>query len=158
MTSVTVEVEDEQGTEQRGSALAEHLFPGAVVALCGPLGAGKTCLVRAIAARLGASEEDVSSPTFVLVQTYAGRMPIHHFDAYRLEGEAEFEDLGASEYFESSGVCLVEWADRVRRSLPDDRLEIAIEATGPTSRRFTLTSRGPRHDPILAALGDQPKP
>src|SRR5207237_8651239 len=99
--------------------LAEQLFPGAVVALVGPLGAGKTHLVRAVAEGLGiASSRVVSSPTFVLIQEYHARLPIYHFDAYRLRTAEDFADLGVHEYFEGSGVCLVEWADRVQACLP----------------------------------------
>src|SRR6266576_4059012 len=97
-----------------GQRLAGLLFPGAVVALIGQLGAGKTHLVRAIAEGLGiADSRVVSSPTFVLIQEYEARLPIYHFDAYRLRTEVEFIDLGIHEYFEGNGVCLVEWADRV---------------------------------------------
>src|SRR5688572_7220392 len=106
-------------TEAFGRRLGRLLFPGAVVALVGPLGAGKTHLVRAIAEGLGISDSRlVSSPTFVLIQEYEARLPIYHFDAYRLASEAEFADLGVQEYFEGCGVCLVEWADRVKGCLP----------------------------------------
>src|ERR671932_649561 len=78
------------------------------------LGAGKTHLVRAVAEGLGLRDaRAVTSPTFVLIQEYPARLPVYHFDAYRLAGEAEFADLGAEEYLSGGGVCLVEWADRV---------------------------------------------
>src|SRR5712692_4982009 len=86
------------GTDALGRRLADALFGGAVVALIGPLGAGKTHLVRAIAEGLGVSDSRVvNSPTFVLIQEYAGRLPIYHFDAYRLRSSGEFMDLGAHE-------------------------------------------------------------
>src|SRR5687767_13614632 len=101
-------------TEAFGIRLAQHLFPGAVVALIGSLGAGKTHLVRAIAIGLGIPNPAVvNSPTFVLIQEYDARLPIYHFDAYRLTKEAQFTDLGVHEYYERGGVCLIEWADRV---------------------------------------------
>src|SRR6059058_1645721 len=88
-----------------GRRLADLLFPGAVVALIGPLGAGKTHLVRAIAEGLGiADSRAVTSPTFVLIQEYTARLPIYHFDAYRLRTAAEFADLGVHEYLEGDGV------------------------------------------------------
>src|SRR5579864_7657899 len=106
-------------TTEFGRRLGSQLFPGAVVALIGPLGAGKTHLVRAIAEGLGVADgRVVSSPTFVLIQEYDARLPVYHFDAYRLAGAADFLDLGAHEYFEGRGVCLVEWADSVEGALP----------------------------------------
>src|SRR5581483_8501567 len=99
-------------TEAFGRRLGRLLFPGSVVALVGPLGAGKTHFVRAVAEGLDiADSRVVSSPTFVLIQEYEARLPIYHFDAYRLRSESDFFDLGAYEYFAGDGVCLVEWAD-----------------------------------------------
>src|SRR6266478_4915648 len=110
--SLTIDIPDLDATMSFGRRLAERLFPGAVIALVGPLGAGKTHLVRAVAEGLGiADSRVVSSPTFVLIQEYDARLPIYHFDAYRLRSAAEFAELGVNEYFEGDGVCLVEWAD-----------------------------------------------
>src|SRR5205814_7406277 len=108
MTAVrTLVLSDLEATTDLGRRLGGLLFPGAVVALLGPLGAGKTHLVRAIAEGLGISDpRAVSSPTFVLIQEYRARLPIYHFDAYRLRGEGEFFDLGGHEYFDGDGVCL----------------------------------------------------
>src|SRR5580704_14255702 len=100
MNQTTIDLPTLDATEAFGRRLAALLFPGSVVALVGPLGAGKTHLVRAIAVGLGiANPNQVSSPTFVLIQEYEGRLPIYHFDAYRLKTEAEFADLGVHEYF-----------------------------------------------------------
>jgi len=140
-------------TEAFGRRLGGLLFSGAVVALIGPLGAGKTFLVRAIAEGLGiADSRVVSSPTFVLIQEYAARLPIYHFDVYRLGNPAEFADLGAHEYFQGDGVCLIEWADRVEQCLPAEHLRIEIEVTGDESRRFTLAGRGSRYEELLRKL------
>src|SRR6185369_3302436 len=109
----------EEETRQFGQMLAEALEPGTVVALIGPLGAGKTRLVQAVAEASGVDRREVVSPTFVLIHEYAGERPIYHLDAYRLAGPAEFEHLGASEYFASPGLVFVEWADRVDPCLPD---------------------------------------
>ena len=100
------------------------------------LAAGKTRLVQAIAAAAGVDRRAVLSPTFVLIHEYRGRLPIFHFDAYRLSGEAEFQRLGPDEYFDAGGWTFIEWADRVRPALPAEHLVIRIEATGETSRRF----------------------
>ncbi|MBL8799846.1 MAG: tRNA (adenosine(37)-N6)-threonylcarbamoyltransferase complex ATPase subunit type 1 TsaE, partial [Planctomycetia bacterium] len=133
--------------------LGQLLFPGAVVALVGPLGAGKTHLTRAIAEGLDiVDSRAVTSPTFVLIQEYDARLPIYHFDAYRLKNAAEFADLGVHEYYASDGVCLIEWADRVTPLLPAEFLAITIAPTGETSRRAVLESRGTRYESLIAAL------
>jgi tRNA threonylcarbamoyladenosine biosynthesis protein TsaE len=140
-------------TDAFGHHLGRHLFAGAVVALIGPLGAGKTHLVRAIAEGLEiADSRVVSSPTFVLIQEYDARLPIYHFDAYRLPGAAEFEDLGVQEYFVGSGVCLVEWADRVPQSMPAERLEARLTIVGETARRLELVAHGARYEQLLDVL------
>jgi tRNA threonylcarbamoyladenosine biosynthesis protein TsaE len=126
-------------TERLGAALADSLSPGIVVALIGPLGAGKTRLVQAVATALGNPPGSVTSPTFVLVNEYSGgRMPVYHFDTYRLKDDDEFLNLGPDEYFDSAGITFVEWADRVAHLLPQERLEITIEPTGETQRRFSI--------------------
>ena len=138
-------------TEAFGQRLAQLLFPGAVVALIGQLGAGKTYLARAIAIGLDIPNPNVvNSPTFVLIQEYDTRLPIYHFDAYRLTKEAEFADLGAHEYFEGDGVCLIEWADKVPGVLPRERLEVRIAITGEQSRRVELIGYGDRYEKMLA--------
>jgi tRNA threonylcarbamoyladenosine biosynthesis protein TsaE len=139
-------------TDAFGRRLASVLFPGAVVALVGPLGAGKTHLVRAIAIGLDANPSLVSSPTFVLIQEYDARLPIYHFDAYRLKTEAEFADLGVHEYFEGNGVCLVEWADKVETCLPKEILTIRIVVTGPESRRLEISAQGDKYKSMLASI------
>ena len=150
---VEIVVNDLAGTEAFGHRLASLVFGGAVVALIGPLGAGKTHLVRAIAEGLGIRDPRlVSSPTFVLIQEYNARLPIYHFDAYRLRTPAEFIDLGAPEYFEGKGVCLVEWADRVEDCLPKDHLRVELEILGETGRRITLEARGIRYQALLSSL------
>jgi tRNA threonylcarbamoyladenosine biosynthesis protein TsaE len=154
MTELLVrEIPDLDATLAFGRRLGTLLFPGAVVALVGPLGAGKTHLARAIAEGLGiADSRVVTSPTFVLIQEYEARLPVYHFDAYRLRTEAEFFDLGVHEYFEGTGVCLVEWADRVPACLPDHFLKIHIVPTGETTRQIKVESHGDRYVPVLEGL------
>ncbi len=147
---LTKDVPNLEGTLRLGRRLGELLFPGAVVALVGPLGAGKTHLVRGVAEGLGVRDSRVvNSPTFVLIQEYQARLPVYHFDAYRLNSEAEFADLGAHEYFEGNGVCLVEWADRVSGCLPVDQLRITLAVTGETSRHITLEGLGKRYGELV---------
>ena len=143
---------NEAATEALGSALAEVLPRGIVVALCGSLGAGKTRLVQAIAAAVGVDRRMVLSPTFVLIHEYPGRVPIYHFDAYRLESDDEFERIGPEDYFSGNGWSLVEWADKVWSVLPAERLEIRIQTTGETARRFEISAVGPRYAGVLDAL------
>jgi tRNA threonylcarbamoyladenosine biosynthesis protein TsaE len=153
----TIELPNLAATAAFGRELAALLFPGAVIALIGPLGAGKTHLVRAIAEGLDIPDSRiVTSPTFVLIQEYAARLPIYHFDAYRLHDEAEFDDLGTQEYYDSGGVCLIEWADRVSGSLPPEYLRITLEPTGPTFRRATLEAIGWRYEHFLLQLPASP--
>ncbi len=155
MTAPTLilELPDLDATEALGRRLGSVLFPGSVVALVGPLGAGKTHLVRAVAEGLGIPDRRlVTSPTFVLIQEYPGRLPIYHFDAYRLHGEAEFADLGVHEYLDGDGACLIEWADRVPGCLPADHLRIELTVLGPTRRRARIHAAGPRHAALLGPL------
>lgn len=134
---------DPEATRERGIALGRAAKPGLVVALVGTLGAGKTAFVRAVAEGLEVEDpRRVTSPTFVLIQEYPARLPIFHFDVYRLSSPEEFLDLGVEEYFEAGGVCLIEWADRVADCLPIDHLELRFEVLGPSERRITVSASG----------------
>lgn len=141
-----------QDTARLGAVLAKVLPPGTTVALIGTLGAGKTNLVQAIAAAIGIPEGTVTSPTFVLCQPYEGLRTLYHLDAYRLKDEDEFLELGPEEYFESEGLTLIEWADRVESCLPPQRMEIRIEVTGEQSRQFQIIPVGARLQAILAPM------
>jgi tRNA threonylcarbamoyladenosine biosynthesis protein TsaE len=151
--STHFDVADLAATTVFGHRLGKALFPGAVVALVGPLGAGKTHLVRAVAEGLGIrNSRVVNSPTFVLIQEYEARLPVYHFDTYRLRSPAEFVELGANEYFEGEGVCFVEWADRVSACLPSEHLRITLAVTGETSRHVTLEGFGARYAAVVEEL------
>lgn len=149
--------ESEADTRRLGLTLGALLFDGAVVALNGPLGAGKTRLVQAVAEARGHDPRDVVSPTFTLIQEYRGARPVYHFDAYRLRDDDEFLNLGPDEYFYGSGVSLVEWAERVAGCLPAEYLEVVSRPAAPTVREFTISAHGERYSPIetqlAAALG-----
>jgi tRNA threonylcarbamoyladenosine biosynthesis protein TsaE len=136
--SLTFNLDSEDETARLGHIIAELVEPGVVIGLVGTLGAGKTRLARAIAEALGVDPAAISSPTFVLIHEYEGRLPIYHFDAYRLENPQAFEDLGVADYWGGDGVCLVEWADRVRAMLPEDCWLITLEQTGPMSRTVRI--------------------
>lgn len=132
-------------SEQETYALAERLAPtvaaGSFVLLQGDLGAGKTAFVRGLAAGLGADPQEVSSPTFVLIQHYKGRMPLTHVDLYRLDTGAAVDDLGLEEMAEG-GVVAIEWSERLPRALGDS-LAVQIVDLGGSRRRITI-SRGER--------------
>ena len=142
--TLVVEVADEAETDRFGRALASVLRSGDVLAMVGPLGAGKTRLSRSIAEALGADPSMISSPTFVLVHEYPTEPTIYHYDAYRLEGAGEFEAIGAGEILGVEGIALVEWADRVAESLPESSWRLAIEGTDPSR---TIHLEGP--DPSI---------
>lgn len=149
-TEWTIEAASEDETEALGQALADVVEPGIVIGLIGPLGAGKTRLVRALVGALGVDRDAITSPTFTLIHEYDGELPVFHFDTYRLKSRAEFDALGAEEYWEAGGVCLVEWADRVADRLPADAWILTIEPTGPETRRFRF--RWPEGSPWAARL------
>jgi len=140
-------------TERPGRALGRHLFPGAVVALIGPLGAGKTLLTRAIAEGLEIGDPAlVTSPTFVLIQEYLARLPIYHFDVYRLKHGSDFVDLGAAEYFAGTGVSIIEWADKVTTLLPSEHLRIELQIAGDQQRQALVTAHSERYEQLLSEL------
>lgn len=132
---------DPEATEALGEAIGRVAFAGLVVALDGDLGAGKTCFVRGLARGLDVSEP-VSSPTYALMATHAGRIPLHHFDAWMEGRERAFLADGGSEWLDGGGVAAVEWAERVIHVLPDDHLAIRLEHVGPEVRRIRALVRG----------------
>ena len=130
---------DAPATIAAGARLGSGLTPGAVVALTGGLGAGKTHFTKGLVQALGGREE-VTSPTFSLVHEYrSGRLPVFHFDFYRMDSAAEVLAIGWDEYTDASGVCVVEWADRFPALLPPHTLWLALapQAEGRTLRRLT---------------------
>ena len=142
----------ENATRRFARALGGAAQRGLVVALVGDLGAGKTRFVQGAAEGLGVDPSVVNSPTFVLIQEYEGRLPVYHFDTYRLKDFDEFLELGADEYLASDGVCFVEWADRMAEVLPRDRLTIQFEITGETTRTLRLSAGGKVSGDVLARL------
>lgn len=153
-SGLSVEVRGPDDMQQLGRHLAELIGPGCVIGLIGPLGAGKTYLARSIAESLGVPATDISSPTYVLINEYEGQIPIYHFDTYRLDSREAFDDLGASEYFEGSGVCLVEWADRVMDRLPAGSWIIRLVPGEGEDRRIDLDLP----DPIATRLASNFEP
>ena len=124
-------------TEALGQALGAVLVPGTVLAYAGDLGAGKTAFTRGLARGLGASDP-VTSPTYTIVNEYlSGRMPLFHFDMYRLSSSDDLWDIGWEDYLERGGVCAVEWCENVDDAL-EGAIRVRIEKTGEDTRRITI--------------------
>jgi tRNA threonylcarbamoyladenosine biosynthesis protein TsaE len=126
LASFCIYILKEEDTIKVGEALGGLLKPGDIVALKGELGAGKTVLVKGIARGLDVKEEP-NSPTFVIMNAYEGRIPLYHFDLYRISGAAELEGIGYEDYFFSDGVTVVEWAERADEIFPESTIEIEIK-------------------------------
>ena len=140
-------------TKKFGSKIGRLLKSGYVVALQGPLGAGKTTLVKGIAKGLEVSDEaEVLSPSFVLVREYEGREKIFHIDWYRLESVEGQDDMAAQECFDSPAVTLVEWAERGENILPDEYIRIEMEHAGPESRIIEVSVVGKKYDEFLKQI------
>jgi tRNA threonylcarbamoyladenosine biosynthesis protein TsaE len=138
-----------------GRQIGAVLDRGWVIGLIGPLGVGKTHLVKGIAAGNCSSADrpvEVTSPTFVLINEYGGRVPLYHVDAYRLRSAADLDSLGLEE-MTADGAVVVEWADRVAEALPSDRLTIAGQSLSATQREWSLIASGPTSARWLARLG-----
>jgi tRNA threonylcarbamoyladenosine biosynthesis protein TsaE len=129
-----------QQTIELGQRLGSQLKGGEVVAVCGPLGSGKTHLIKGIAAGAGAQDSrDITSPTFVIVNEYSGRLDIYHIDAYRLDSIAEFEMLGFDDFCYPQSVVLIEWADKVESALRAvDYIRIELSGAGQTKRKIHI--------------------
>ena len=138
----TLATKSPEETARFGMRLASLLKAGDVVALYGELGSGKTTLVRGIARGLGVKEERmVTSPTFVLLNIYPGRMPLYHIDLYRLKGASDLYDLGFEEYFFGEGVCVVEWAEKAEALLPSSAIRIELTTIDEHTRELKYDGR-----------------
>ena len=122
-----IHIANEKDTEKLGENIGQKVQPGTVIALIGDLGTGKTTLTKSIARGLGVTET-VTSPTFNIIREYrSGRLPLYHFDVYRIGDPDEMFELGYEEYFYGDGVCVVEWADIIEELLPEDAMVITID-------------------------------
>lgn len=140
-------------TKNLGKKLGKLLREGDLIALDGDLGAGKTCLVQGIALGLN-SNDNVSSPSFSLIKEYSGDIPIYHFDLYRLENNERIEDLGYEEYFFGNGVTLIEWAEKIKKYLPEQLMKIKIKMNDKNNhiRIILLKPMGKRYKEIIREI------
>ena len=141
MICVIIETENPEETFALGQKIGRAATPGQVYTLTGDLGVGKTVFTQGVASGLGITEP-VNSPTFTIVQVYEeGRLPIYHFDVYRIGDIEEMEEIGYDDYFFGEGICLIEWAELIKEILPENRISITIEkdlSRGFDYRRITI--------------------
>lgn len=150
---ICVRSPDPEATQRWGERLGALLQPGDVIALRGPLGAGKTCFAQGVGRGLGVDPAlSVTSPTFTLVGEYPARIPLRHADFYRIESEERLFEIGFDDLLDGHGVLLVEWAERWPHALPKDRLEIEIAPLDDGARELRFFARGARAEALCAAL------
>ena len=139
-------------TEEWGARLGRLLAPGDFVALVGELGAGKTQFAKGIAAGLDVDPgTPVTSPTYTILNIYQGRLPLYHFDLYRLHSADEIADLGFDEYFFGSGACVVEWAERMGEDMPE-HITVSLSHSADQERVISFQAQGARAAAVLEAL------
>lgn len=134
-----ISTKSSQETIKTGEQLSAALRAGCVVALMGELGSGKTTLVKGIAKGLGVKNHRyVNSPSFVIIKEYQGKVPLYHFDVFRIDSPSDIDTLSFEEYFYRGGICVVEWADKIKKLLPKKRIEIKIKILGDMRRRISV--------------------
>lgn len=129
-------------TEDIGREFSSLLRQGDIVCLIGELGAGKTCFAKALIKSLGVKSKYINSPTFTFINEYLGKFSIYHFDLYRLKTETELRTFGYEEYFYGKGITLIEWADKIKSLLPENRLEIYFSYIDKNSRKIIFKPQG----------------
>ena len=143
----------EKETLHIGKTIASGLRRGDIICLFGELGSGKTVLAKGIASGLGIKKEEVISPTFVLMRPYLeARLPFFHFDLYRLEASRDIMNIGYEEYFYDDGITVIEWADRLKRLLPEEHLGIRLTLKGPSERTLKFSASGDRYKDLLEKI------
>ncbi|QUH18981.1 tRNA (adenosine(37)-N6)-threonylcarbamoyltransferase complex ATPase subunit type 1 TsaE [Alkaliphilus sp. B6464] len=148
---ICIDISNQRELEVFAKKLGQLVNGGDILCMTGDLGAGKTTFTQAFAKGLGV-EEYVTSPTFTLIHEYDGRIPLYHFDVYRINHVSEMEDLGYEEYFYGNGVCVIEWASLIEEILPDKRLWIEIKVTGLESRQICFTSTNDYYEEMIKEL------
>lgn len=140
---------NEQETIELAQNIEAEKFPNMVICLEGDLGSGKTIFAKGFAHALGI-EENITSPTFSIIKEYnTGELPLYHMDVYRLDGRVD--DLGLEEYFNRSGIVIIEWADMIPEHLPEERLDIRIKILDEDSRVLTFIPHGRKYEAVCEA-------
>lgn len=147
---VKIYLENEEQTKDIGYKLGQLLTPKSVVCLIGDLGAGKTTMTQSLAKALEV-DDYITSPTFNIVNEYEGRMPLYHFDVYRIGSSDEMYDIGFDEYIDGDGVCIIEWANLIEDILPNEYLYIEMNYK-ETGREMILTPKGEKYEEIVKEL------
>lgn len=147
---VKIYLENEEQTRDIGYKLGNLLTPKSVVCLIGDLGAGKTTMTQSLAQALKV-DDYITSPTFTIVNEYEGKMPLYHFDVYRIGSSDEMYDIGFDEYINGDGVCIIEWANLIEDILPDEYLYIEMNYK-ETGREMILTPKGEKYEEIVKEL------
>jgi len=147
MKKITIRTHSPEETRGLGITIGRMSQLGDVIALDGDLGAGKTCLIQGLAEGLEVSKESyVRSPTFSILNVHEGRIPLYHFDLYRLSDLDELEEIGYREYIYGEGVSALEWASNVEEAIPAECLRIVIKRTGEEEREIEITATGKRYE------------
>lgn len=145
-----IDIGNEEEMLAFGGRIANELHGGEFIATFGDLGAGKTTLVRGLAGALGI--DNISSPTFNIVKHHSGRLPLEHFDCYRLSDYEELMAIGFDDYLANGSIIVMEWCERVQEALPCERLEIHIEGSGSDTRIVKVKAFGERYERIMEVL------
>ncbi|GAA3645106.1 tRNA (adenosine(37)-N6)-threonylcarbamoyltransferase complex ATPase subunit type 1 TsaE [Asaccharospora irregularis] len=147
---VKIYLENEEKTKEIGYKLGKLVEPGSVICLIGDLGAGKTTMTQSLAKALEV-DDYITSPTFTIVNEYEGRLPLYHFDVYRIGCSEEMYDIGYDEYINSDGVCIIEWANLIEDILPDEYLYVELKYK-EMAREMILTPKGEKYEKIVEEL------
>lgn len=146
-----IHISNQKELEKIAEKLGKLVTSGDIICMSGDLGAGKTTFTQSFAKGLSI-EDYITSPTFTLINEYNGRIPLYHFDVYRINNIMDMEDLGYEEYFYGAGVCVIEWANLIEEVLPSNYLWIEIKVTGQQSREICFTSTNDYYDKMLKEI------
>ena len=152
MKTVRILSKSTDQTLRLGERLAKHLRKGDILCLQGDLGSGKTTLIKGIAKGLKIAPAKVNSPTFVLMNAYHGRLPLYHFDLYRLEAIREISSIGYEEFLYGNGIAVIEWAERLGQLTPKEYLRIELAHKGENQRLIKIFPAGTRYFQLVDSL------